>query len=122
MKRTTSSLALGRHPIEGGDLHASVFEYTSKPRARGIWEAHRRYVDVQYIVSGTERMGVANVADMDAGAYDRERDFVPLRGKGLFVPASAGMFFIFMPQDGHMAGVAAGRPRRVKRIVVKVRI
>ena len=71
--RTTdmAAAALGRHDIDGDRLFALVQEYKTRPAADCVWEAHRRYVDVQYIVRGAERMGHAAMPDMlPRQAYD----------------------------------------------------
>jgi len=36
-------------------------EYQTKPREQGIWEAHRKYIDVQYMIQGSELMGWASI-------------------------------------------------------------
>jgi biofilm protein TabA len=39
----------GRIDLQGDDLYALVQKYTTKPFEQGVWEAHRRYIDVQSI-------------------------------------------------------------------------
>ncbi len=53
------AVALGRHDLDGDDLFALVQEYTTRAADECVWEAHRRYIDVQFVVTGAERMGVA---------------------------------------------------------------
>jgi YhcH/YjgK/YiaL family protein len=60
-KTDLASLAPGRHELDGKRLFALVSDYTPKPLAECRWEAHRRYLDLQYLVSGIERMGVAPI-------------------------------------------------------------
>ena len=112
----------GRVEIDGNRVFARVQEYNTKPRTQGFWEAHRQYLDVQYVVSGLEHMGFANIEQLTAGAYDAAKDFLPLDGAGSFVLLPAGMFTVFMPQDGHMPGIAVNEPQPVKKVVVKVAI
>jgi biofilm protein TabA len=49
----------GCHVLQGADLFAMVQRYVTKPQSEGRWEAHLRYIDLQYIVSGIEVMGYA---------------------------------------------------------------
>ncbi|MBX3010879.1 MAG: YhcH/YjgK/YiaL family protein [Caldilineaceae bacterium] len=110
----------GKVEIDGNRVFALVQEYNTKPRAQGFWEAHRQYLDVQYVAKGVEHMGFANLEQLTAGAYDAAKDYVPAEGAGSFVLLPAGMFTIFMPQDAHMPGIAVNEPQPVKKVVVKV--
>jgi len=112
----------GRHEIEGDDVFALVQEYDSKLREEGFWEAHRQYVDVQYVAAGAEHMGYAPVERLQAGAYDAEKDFLKLDGDGEFLKVRAGTFVIMAPQDAHMPGMAIAAPQPVKKVVVKARV
>jgi YhcH/YjgK/YiaL family protein len=117
-----AGVAPGRYELEGDAVFALVQEYDSKPREQGFWEAHRRYLDVQYVVSGAEYMGFSGIDRLQAGAYDADKDFVKLDGDGEFAKLRAGSFAILAPQDAHMPGMAIAQPQPVKKVVVKVRI
>ena len=113
---------MGRVDIDGDRLYALVQEYQTRPAEQGLWEAHRRYIDVQYIVSGRERMGVANIHTMQLGEYVMEKDFQPMTGTGNDIEVFPGSFIIFFPEDGHMPGLKVNEPERVKKVVLKVKI
>ncbi len=112
----------GRHDIAGEQVYALVQEYATKPMASGAWEAHRRYMDVQYVAAGVEQIGYAHVDTLQAGEYDTERDFLGLTGEGQFLRVPAGFFVILAPHDAHMPGMALDTPAPVKKVVVKVRV
>jgi biofilm protein TabA len=117
------TLAPGRYEISGDDVYALVMSYETKPEESGKYEAHQRYVDVQYVVKGEERMGYAEVSSLNAtGEYSIEKDFVLLDGPGDFLTIKAGMFAVFFPQDAHMPGIMVGSPQSVTKIVVKIRV
>ena len=118
-----TAVALGRHELDGDRLIAIVQEYVTKPADRCIWEAHRRYVDVQYVVHGTERIGHAALAGCgERAAYDSGRD-VALYDPGTeFVTLTAGMLAILGPDDVHAPGAAVDEPRAVRKVVMKVAI
>lgn len=113
----------GRYELQGTDLFALPQRYTTKPRDKGKWEAHRRYIDVQYVVSGAEVMGHAHLADMTVTVpYDEENDVLFLEGQGNFFIVSAGQFVIFFPHDVHMPTLAVDNELApVHKIVIKVR-
>jgi len=115
------SVPPGRYEIEGSDVFALVQEYESKPKNQGKWEAHRQYIDVQYVARGAELMGYAHLDRLKPGAYDASRDFLPLEGEGDFFEMREGTFVILSSQDAHMPGIAVPLPQPVKKVVVKVR-
>ena len=51
----------GKYPIDGDAVYALVQSYATRPAAEKKWESHRRYLDVQYVVSGRERITVAPI-------------------------------------------------------------
>ena len=105
--------------IEGNSLYVMTQQYISKPETSGKWEAHRRYIDVQYLVSGSERICYSPIAKMALGDYDPQKDFQALSGNGQFLQLNAGSFMVFFPQDAHMPGLANGFETPIKKIVVK---
>jgi len=118
-----ASMEDGRYEIVGNDVFAMVQSYQSKPPTVGRWEAHRLHADIQYIVSGCERMGVAQLAKMDVEVpYDAEGDVGFFTGLGQFIEMTTGDFTIFLPQDVHMPGLLIDVPEPVKKVVVKVRL
>lgn len=112
----------GRVEIDGDQVFALIQEYNTKPMEQGRWEAHRKYIDIQYIASGEENIGYANVADLTLGDYDEAKDRYIPQGEGSFVRLSSGMFGLYMPEDAHMPNMAVDQPQPVKKIVVKVAV
>jgi YhcH/YjgK/YiaL family protein len=118
-----AGLPNGRHELQGSEVFAIVQQYETKPREQGFWEAHRRYIDVQYVVEGIERMGYANLNALSVrDAYDAEKDYLILDGDGDWFTVAAGHFAIFAPQDAHMPSLAVHAPATVRKIVVKVAV
>jgi YhcH/YjgK/YiaL family protein len=117
-----AALPVGRQELDGDKLYLLAQEYTTKPVEAGRWEAHRKYIDIQYMVSGSERMGFANLRTMQLGEYNPEKDFQALTGSGNFVDVFHGSFAIFFPEDAHMPTLAVGAPEQVRKVVMKVKI
>ncbi|MCG3173914.1 MAG: putative protein YhcH [Myxococcota bacterium] len=116
-------LAPGKYDIQGEDVFAIVQHYETKPRARGAWEAHRQYHDIQYVFEGAERMGWSPLQGKPVvKEYDPGNDYLLVDGAGQFVEVPAGSFAIFSPQDAHMPGIQVEDARPVKKVVVKVRV
>ena len=118
------NLADGRVDIDGQQVFALVQQYETIMTDAPKFEYHRKYIDIQYIVSGKEVIGWAPVERMKiTEAYDMEKDIcfgtVP---KEEITPAflQAGQLAVLYPEDGHAPKLAAGAPSHVVKIVVKV--
>ncbi|MEZ4620429.1 MAG: YhcH/YjgK/YiaL family protein [Caldilineaceae bacterium] len=116
------SLEPGTIHIDGDRVFAMIQHYNSKPRAQGFWESHRKYIDIQYVVSGLEFLGYANVGQLTNGEYDAAKDLIMHEGVGSFVLLPAGMFTLLFPADAHMPQIAVDDPHLVKKVVVKVAV
>jgi YhcH/YjgK/YiaL family protein len=118
----------GRHEIAGNEIFASVQTYLPKTAAEGRWEAHRRYIDIQYLVYGSEGIGYSPLEKLKVTqAYDPEKDimfFSQGPEAGSLLKVETKMFAIFFPADAHMPGLSlgepAGQPAQVKKIVLKI--
>ena len=111
----------GRYDIDGDIVYALVQRYDTRPRGEGDWEAHRRYIDVQYVVQGIETLGIAPVDSLrETQAYSEEKDVQLLAGSGDYVTARDGTFVIFYPHDAHRPCLAHEHPAPVLKVVVKV--
>jgi YhcH/YjgK/YiaL family protein len=117
----------GRHELEGERLFAMVQHYQPRPLTEATWEAHRKYLDVQYIVRGIERIGYACLRDglPVKQPYDAQQDYALYDAKGDFFTVRAGDFAIFAPHDIHAPSIAVATPEdagTVHKVVVKCRV
>lgn len=116
-----SEMEPGKYEIDGKNVFALVQAYQTKPKDAGVWESHRRYIDIQYVAEGMERIGYANLKTLTPSQpYDKENDFELFKGHGDFLTVNAGTFAIFAPQDAHMPCIAIQEPLQVKKVVIKV--
>ena len=115
----------GKYEARGDDIFYIVDEYETKPVEEGRLEIHRKYLDIQYIVSGCECIGYASLEGLtEETPYDGEKDLAfyrydPLMSKLIL---KQGMFAIFWPNEPHMPGRIADKSETVKKIVVKIRV
>lgn len=119
-----SNYELGKYEIDENEIFFMVQEYQLKPIAKGRWEAHKKYIDLQYIVKGTETMGFANIKSMTLSEeYNAENDIFFLDGEGDSLQVEKGTFVIFMPADVHMPAVTMDNSNStVKKVVFKISI
>jgi len=113
----------GKYGIDGENIFALISEYKTKAESEGKLEAHRKYIDVQYVISGEELMGFAPLGDqIILEPYKEESDISFFKGEKSLTKVSAGMFAIFFPEDVHMPGISTEKVSDVKKLVIKVRI
>lgn len=117
-----NTIPVGRHEVDGDFMYTLVQEYNTKLKEEGKWEAHRRYIDLQYVVQGSEGIGYANIHHLQQGEYDASKDFLPLFGKGDPIPLKSRHFVLLFPEDAHMPGMAIGDPAPVRKIVLKIAV
>jgi biofilm protein TabA len=117
-----AALPEGRHDLIGDGLYV-VSAPRAVTRSSAKLEAHRRYIDVQLVVDGTEQMGWAPLASLSAEAepYDADRDIAFFRDPPLSVHrVTSGCLAVFFPEDAHAPLLGDGHP--VHKCVFKVRI
>ncbi len=122
-----SGISAGKHEIDGQNIFAIVQRYQPRPLTEAVWESHFRYIDVQYVVSGVERMGHSSLRDQPKvlKPYDPQTDLVFYEAGIDLLVFHPGEFAIFSPQDVHAPGLAVeggDSPSEVLKVVVKIRV
>ena len=121
-----NALPAGNYDLQGKDIYVQVIDMTTKPFAETRPEVHRQYIDVQFLVRGREKIGVASDTGNNGVAEDllAERDllFCKTMENESTLTMTPGSFAVFLPSDVHRPGVALGEPKRVRKVVVKVRV
>ncbi|MBY5943701.1 N-acetylneuraminate anomerase [Photobacterium rosenbergii] len=118
------TLPVGRHDIDGDKIFVNVMAFETSSAESKLHEVHRDYLDIQFLVAGSERIGfaVASEAHTVEKPYDSENDFwlagaVEGESEVLLEP---GMFAIFLPGQPHKPGCTVAAPQLIKKAVVKV--
>jgi YhcH/YjgK/YiaL family protein len=123
-----AALPLGRTTIDGDDIFANVMEPTlGKYGPDAKLEAHRRYIDIQTPLTGEETLGyIYDKAGVDARAseFNVNDDYVLYRNPAMRqITLRPGEFVAFLPPYGaHAPGRTLGEPRKIRKVVVKVRM
>lgn len=110
--------------LNGDSLIANPLAYETKPAEACVFEGHRTYADVHFILDGEESVSIASHEGIKVTkAYSEENDTVYFDGtavsKNIMRP---GDFMVCYPQDIHRTGEAAGSPCGIRKIVVKVKV
>lgn len=118
-----SEMSMGRHDIEGDSLFVILKEYQTKKIDGYLLESHRKYIDVQYIVEGTEHMGVTmHTGQRPIKDYDAKEDYMLFDEPYDLITVNKGMFAIFFPDDIHMPDMTTDEPSNVIKAVFKVKM
>jgi YhcH/YjgK/YiaL family protein len=117
-------ISIGRHELDGADLFVNVDEYTTKNEEDTRFEAHREYIDIQYLVYGEEKIGIAALSNTtEIIPYDSLKDITFLHSEqNNYHVASPDRFFVFFPNDAHRPCVKTDENSKVRKVVVKIKI
>ena len=120
------ALPTGRHEIDGDRLFALVSEYRTEPKTQRRAEAHRKHIDVQYLVRGVEQIGFApqqeGLAVLEDCLADRDVIFYADPPEEIELTLQAGMFYVLFPWELHRPNCACDHPAEVKKIVLKIAV
>lgn len=122
MKETDlATVKPGRYPIDGENVYASITEAPTRELDSSKFEAHQKYVDLQYVIKGKELIGVAPLSTLTViNPYDASKDIGFHAGEGKYYEALPGTFFIFFPKNAHRPGLKVKNLGVVKKLVIKV--
>ncbi len=101
----------------------NVQNVTKKPWEGAPMEAHRQFLDIQYMVKGSEVMGWAPIADSTPREeFNVEKDVGIFLGETTPVKINEGYCYVVFPEDGHAPGLYTDEPGELTKIVVKIKL
>lgn len=104
----------------GGGVKLTRAAGAGRGRSAARLEAHRQFIDIQYVLGGVDLMGWRALSDCRRVAvpYDPAQDLVFFAERPrAWLPVPAGCLVIFFPEDTHAPLAGAGA---VDKVVVKV--
>ena len=123
LENDLSQFADGKYEIDGEKVFALVSSYATKSASEKLPEAHRKYADIQCMISGNENIGYAHLGSQKVTTdYNDEKDIIFYDEVSFYFRLPAGSFAVFLPDDIHMPGIIDGVACNVKKVVVKVRL
>ncbi|HVI49530.1 MAG TPA: YhcH/YjgK/YiaL family protein [Chitinophaga sp.] len=119
-----NTLEKGRYEIDGANIFAIVNEYDTVDASGEQMEAHRKHIDVQYLVKGEELIGHDFLQQqVPSKAYSEEEDYMLFAEKpAFFTKLMPHYFAIFFPTDLHMPNLTAEKTTAVKKVVIKISV
>ena len=125
LRRLESAPTIGRHEIDGDRVYALVQHYETRPVAGVALEAHRRFIDIQYVARGREAIFWAPLAGLTVTMpHDAAKDvtLLAMPDHAVPVPIQAGQCMLLFPADAHAPCCIWGESAEVLKVVVKVAV
>ena len=108
------------YPLSDGNR---FFLAVGTTKAPDVAEAHRKYLDIQYIVKGKEVVGWADLADcQETVAFNEEKDIGMYTGNFEYITINEGICYVAFPEDAHMPGRHLEVPNDFVKVVVKLKV
>jgi len=120
-----AELSDGRHDVDGDNVFLISQHYETKPFRQGKLEAHRKYIDIQFLAAGQELLGYAPAGNLETDQpYSEEKDvvFYKVPDRISSIVLTPGLFCILFPHDTHMPGCQLNAPSSVHKVVIKVKL
>lgn len=117
-----TKLAPGKYPIDGDNVYASVTYDPTKDFDKSRWESHKKYTDLQYVISGEEKIGMKPADKLTVTQpYDEEKDIAHYSGPGKIYLAKPRTFFLFFPGTAHRPNITMNGNKPDQKIVIKIK-
>jgi len=121
-RKDLADLQDGRYEIDGEHVYALVQHKQGKNRTDARMEVHRKYIDIQFSVAGTDEIGWKSASC----CKKRETEFDTVKDREFFTDAPDAYaavapenFAIFFPRDAHSPMNGSGE---LHKVVVKVAV
>lgn len=105
-------------------IFCNLVKFVSKQEKECKYEAHKKYIDVHYIVKGAEGIATADVNRLHEDTpFDEAKDigFYTGNEEGRYY-LKKGDFMVCYPSDAHKVGMAIEEPAEIEKIVVKIKV
>lgn len=111
----------GRYEIVGNRVFAIINRTQGRRIDEGELEGHRRYIDIQYVISGNEQMGWKSREGLtNSTEYDEEKDLEFFKGApDSLIRVPPGAFAIFHPTDAHLPLIGDGP---IHKVIIKLAV
>jgi biofilm protein TabA len=116
-----AELKPGKYNIDSTFVFATISYADSYDTSKVKWEAHRKYLDLHYLISGSLLYAMApykkeEVSEPYKDSTDMER---VITNSGKYYKGAPGSLFVFFPSDAHKS-LKEHAADIVKRVVIKI--
>jgi YhcH/YjgK/YiaL family protein len=120
-----TNMEAGKYSVKDDEVFALVQTPETRGREQALWESHRKYIDIQYLLCGKEKIGFQSIDTLTVSQpYDPQKDiaFYQDNNGGFLTELEPDTFVVCFPNDAHMPLVCSAQPQLIKKVVVKVKI
>ena len=118
------SLVNGSYDVGYNNIKMNLGKYFTKSENEKFWESHKKYLDVQIMINGTEKVAINDIRDMEVKSFDDEKDLTILEGDKAFdIIMKTGDVLVFFPNDVHKPELNVSEnddSGNIRKIVTKV--
>ena len=118
------SLVNGSYDVGYNNIKMNLGKYFTKKENDKFWESHKKYLDVQIMINGTEKVAINDIRDMEVKSFDEEKDLTILEGDKAFdIIMKTGDVLVFFPNDVHKPELNVSEnddSGNIRKIVTKV--
>lgn len=118
------SLVNGSYDVGYNNIKMNLGKYFTKKENDKFWESHKKYLDVQIMINGTEKVAINDIRDMEVKSFDEEKDLTILEGDKAFdIIMKTGDVLVFFPNDVHKPELNVSEnddSENIRKIVTKV--
>ncbi len=123
LNNNLNNLAVGKHEIFNDDVFVIINEYETKNESDCVIETHKKYIDIQIMLQGEEKVGFAFLKNQKiTEQYNEEKDYTFYSAQLDYQYLRKDNFAIFFPTDLHSPSIKIDNPKFIKKAVVKVRV
>ena len=109
-------------PLSGANK-ILVQQGTTKAAEGQLLEAHREFLDIQYIVKGGEAVGWAPLDTLTlSGEFNTAKDKGMYEGHCDFMDIAEGYCYVVFPEDAHMPASHLETPTDFVKFIVKLKV
>ena len=114
----------GKFDINDETFFGIGLEYNTKRESECLWEAHKEYLDIHFILEGEEVINISDISNMrKTMEFDNENDYQLFEGnKDHCVYLKKGDFLVLYPNECHQTAVQLDDVCFVKKIVFKIKL
>jgi YhcH/YjgK/YiaL family protein len=122
LRTDLGTLPPAKYEIEGEQVFAIIVKDVGKNRSEGVLETHQKYIDIQFVLSGTDLMGWKPKSDcrQPVNPHNFETDAQFYKDQPAFwFPVNPDCYALFFPEDAHTAMISDGE---IHKVIIKVAV
>jgi len=118
-----SRLTAGKFDIDGDKVFVLMNEYETRPKEECKTETHRKYIDIQWMLEGSEIIGYSFLENQEiVESYNSEKDYTFYNAQLSYFELKQHWFAIFFPTDLHCPSIKINESIPIRKAVIKVKI